>query len=141
MKYIKKYEDLNLAHEFDINESKRLLSHLIKIFNEIGYDNSNYYDRGKHESEFFENSHFLFLISVEAKYQKILSITISILGNRNETVSFIPKYFDSISGLKKLHNSLSDVFDYEIIGDVDDIIDQISTDNFEIKINSNKYNL
>jgi len=124
-------------------EVKKLLSHLIKILNIYSYDYSNYYNsNGQHETEFYDLYKFnLYTISVDS----ILGSHLSIHRNKNTKLYFfIMQYFKSISGLK-VSNETKYYITYDIIGDVDDIIKQITIEDFDYKYeiynDANKFNL
>jgi hypothetical protein len=145
MKYIKKYEQT-----FDnprLQDLKDLLSHLIKVFNELGYDNKNYFDNAKYEIQFsnitkIKDQH-TFNLEGEFSITKIfLAIKMRIGSLNDNLIKFIPKYFKTINGLELYNeNPYFYITTFEIVSNLYNIIEQISIKDIQIKFDANKYNI
>jgi len=140
MKYLKTFEkkSKNISNVDDI---KKLLSHLIEIFTYYGIDYSNYYENRKYETEFHSSGTTLFEVSVDTVLGSHLSIHIF---NGDPFYIFLLFYFKNIKELKIDFESNTKIV-FDIIGDVDNIIEQITNDdidsNFKLHNSVNKFNL
>lgn len=127
-----------------LDEQKKLLSHITKIFNQMGYDYYGYLDRGTFETDYFKTkNNIVFNIKGDHSVSLIfLTITLRIGSVDDEVAKFVPDYFKTIDGLE-LYREDKDWFNttFEIVGNVDDIIKQITVEDFEIKFKSKNYNL
>ena len=156
MKYIKVYEDINPNTRLD--ELKRLLSHLAEMFKELGYYHVSKYDEYQYANNFFttkppsirtKNLNFppqkINCFDIDGEFSKsliFLSVTMRIASKDDELVKFIPEYFKTISGLK-LYSENPNFFNtqFEVVDDVDNIIEQITIKDFKGKLQSKKYNI
>ena len=140
------YENRFLANP-RLQDLKDLLSYLTKIFNELGYDQVSYWDRGKYEIQFSdwnkEKDQHCFNLEGEYSVSKIFLAVIMRIGSFNDNfVKFIPEYFKTIEGLE-LYSESPDWYNttFEVVGNLNDITDQITTEDIKIKFSANKYNL
>ena len=142
MNHIKTFEKItDFFDDSDVTDVKKLISHLTKIFSYYGIEYSNYYDNRKYETEFSTSGEALFDISVDTILGKHLSIHIF----KNEFFyKYMLQYFKTIKGLKYNFESTTKIV-YDIIGNIDDIINQISNDDFDSKYklitDVNKFNI
>ena len=135
MKHIKIYEKYKQPDEVGL---KKLLSHITKMLTEFGFGYSFFLDYGDYETEFtdsVENATFYVRVSPRSNM-----LTVKKLDRNSDVVDFIPEYFKSIRGLKYINK---DHFSYifNIVGNVDKIISQISKEDFDFKLESKKYNI
>jgi len=151
MKYLKTFEAIDRVKILDFNDTfvnqiKKLYSHLINIFDDLGYDYNNYYDNGSYETLFnYDNVDERFKLTLNPKNQT-LEVEIS-----ESNLLYITNYFKTIDGLSEIRSSdiyshqTRSIFTAEIIfkitKNIDYIISQISKDDFQLKMNTNKYNL
>ena len=142
MKYLKRFESTdNYSYE---HELKKLLSHLAKVFSELGFNYNNYYDRGRYETIFDKDSKRAFNIFVDP-YDKALQLTLSV------EYQYIYDYFKTISGLVEngstpvnipsMNIYVKYIINFNIKGKPSKLIKKFSKEDFEMKMNSNKYNL
>jgi len=142
MKYIKAYEGVNPNKRLD--ELKKLLSHLSDIFIQLGYEHSQNYDEYQYTNHFYrkqrENS---FDIVGEFSNSLIFLAFIKRIGSLDDDLAqYIPKYFRTIKGLKLYsENTTFNNTTFEVIDNVDDIIEQISMEDIELKMDREKYNI
>jgi len=144
MKHLKIYEEYEpTEHDNKISNMKRLLSHLTKMINELGFDYTNYFDKQKWQVEFNVDNKYIFYISVEHNYfSGNIVFKIKTPPNVNHVVDFIPDYFENINGINNMIFDGSYTYEYEIkYEDVDNVINQITINDFKFKLNANKYNL
>lgn len=142
MKYIKTFESkYNKYSESDVDDVKKLLSHLTKIFSYYGIDYSNYYENRKHETEFSTSGVSLFDISVDTVLGKHLTIHIF---NNESFYMYLLKYFKTIKGLTPDFETTTKIR-FDITGNVDNIIKQITNNDYDSKLGlyiaTNKFNL
>ena len=150
MKYIKTYENFDNPRLQDL---KDLLNYLTKTFNELGYDHKGYLDMGKYEVQFSDNkTDYKRCFNLEGEYSTsgwggirakiFLSIVMRIGSLSDGLVKFIPAYFKTINGLE-LYREDSDFYNttFEIVGNLNDITEQITVEDIKMKFDSNKYNL
>jgi len=137
MKYIKIYEIYTSFDNPKLNDIKKLLSHLIKFFNELNYSESNYMNNGKYETEFSKDEDYLY-IELDSR-QYTLEIKSS-SRNINNISIFLPKYFKGIIGLKFI-SEIDNFLKFKLQGNINNVIKQINKEDFEFKMNTNKYNL
>jgi hypothetical protein len=140
MKYLDSY-DTKVAYVDDI---KKFLSHLILVFSELGFDYSNYYDRDSYEIMFEKRSNRAFNVTIDP-FEHNLKLELSI------NYQNIYDYFKTLSGLSEksstpvFHSSknkyLRYIVRFEINGQISKLINQISKEDFEFKMNAEKYNL
>jgi len=141
MKYLKKIEEVN---PFTVNERlitlKELLSHIIKVFNELGFDNKNYWNNSKYEVEFRNKKHLPNLWNIEMYIDYFVNkIILKITNlNNNSIIKFIPEYFKTIDGVKFLDKDKY-TSKFEINFNID--IKQINKKDFEFKLKADEYNL
>lgn len=134
MKYIKKFEH-------NIDDLKKLLSHFNSFFEEIGYDHKGYIDRGSWMSEYHKDGEYMFGLTVN-QYNNLI-FQESLANADDEEVNYIAKYLKTINGLK-VQNEADGAFIkivFNVFGNVYDIIDQITMDDFLFKHKTIKYNL
>lgn len=148
MRYLKTFE--TKTQDIDdlkrlINDFKRLLSHFNYFFEEIGYDFKGFIDRGNWISEYFKDNEYMFSLTVNSN--SILIFQESLANAGDEEVHFIGEYLKTLNGLivsKENDNKSYSAFKkivFDVIGDVDDIIKQITFDDFLLKHDTIKYNL
>ena len=148
MKYIKLYDsEFSKARTpvSDMDELKKLLSHLRKILEELGWEYEGYLDGRKFDAQFsmslgedrFKNMFHVFIYSELGG--KILEIK---RHKKDEKSKFLEDYLMTINGIEE------DYYDQNIItscsfwiNDVDEIIKQISKDNIELFIDTKNFNL
>ena len=141
MKHLKTFE----TKIQDINDFKRLLSHFNYFFEEIGYDFKGFIDRGNWISEYFKDNEYMFSLTVNSN--SILIFQESLANAGDEEVHFIGEYLKTLNGLivsKENDNKSYSAFKkiaFDVIGDVDNIIKQITFDDFLLKHDTIKYNL
>lgn len=144
MIYIKIYEDFAFdfqKREKEISQIKNLTSQINDLFIDLGFDNQNYMDFGKYETEFFKNGDYLFAVIISYTLDKRIIFKKS-LANENIMVDFIPEYFKSIKGLQLMLKEGNYEYDFFIKDkNIDNIIKQISKEDFLFKFETNKYNL
>jgi hypothetical protein len=133
MKYIKEVNNFKSK----IENFKFLLSHFIKIFSNYGLDYSTSSEFSCIETEFRINGVYTCSIRFD-KYDSFFTIRESISGDN--FTDFIVEYLQSIKGLKYL-GYVSHHHDFEIKTSVEDIINEITIEDFELKYNADKYNL
>ena len=144
MKYIKTYENFDNPRLQDL---KDLLSYLKNIFNELGYDHVCYLDRGKYEYQFSdlnkEKDQHCFNLEGEYSTSKIFLSVILRIGSFDDNFSkFIPEYFKSIEGLE-LYSENADWYNttFEVVGNLNDITEQISVKDIKMKYDAKKFNI
>lgn len=142
MRYLKTFE----TKTQDIDDLKRLLSHFDHFFEEIGYDFKGFFDRGNWSSEFYKDNEYMFSLTVNSNFILIFKESLSNAGD--EEVKFIGEYLKTLNGLKvsseKSDSPFGMIFKkivFDVIGDVDNIIKQITFDDFLLKHDTIKYNL
>jgi hypothetical protein len=144
MRYIKTYEDSENIEELK-KDLKKLLLHIRRILN-------NYYSS---TVDFGDDQYSIYFSNISVPTQRVidiqgefsssltfLSITLRIGSIYDDFPKFLQEYFKTISGLE-LYNESPSFYNtqFKITGDMDDIINQISKEDIEIKSNSNKYNI
>ena len=92
----------------------------------------------------------MFTFAIKTRLSALLIYKKSI-SNQDEIQNFIPEYFKTIKGLKYMGEKYSGAIDFEIapymykttdlVHNIDDIISQISLENFQLKFDSFKYNI
>ena len=137
MKHLKIYEDIN-----EVTDIKKILSHLNKFFSFYGINYSNYFENRTYETEYFiSDRRLLFDISVDNILGKHLSIRIE---NNESFYKYILEYFKTIKGLE-IYSEYSNRIKFDIIGNINDIIEQITNDDFDSKYEiykmTSKFNL
>jgi hypothetical protein len=151
MKYLKTYENKINPR---LDELKKLLSHLAEMFKELGYYHLPKYDEYQYANNFFtdistmfghgpNNGQNCFDINGEFSNSLIfLCITMRIASIDDDLVKFIPEYLKTINGLK-LYSENPSFFNtqFQVVDNVDNIIYQISIDDFKKKLQSKKYNI
>ena len=146
MKHLKTYEN-KFSDNPRLQELKELLSYLTKIFNELGYDHSSWYEIGKYEIQFSdlnkEKHKHCFNLEGEYSTSKIFLAVILRIGSFDDDLSkFLQEYFKTIKGLK-LHSESSEWYNttFEVVGNLNDITKQISVEDIKMKFNAKKYNI
>jgi len=156
MKYLKKFEIFATNPNPRLDDLKKLLSHLVEMFKELGYYHLPKYDEFEYVNNFFSNKiglfshldrghpgHNCFDINGEFSNSLIfLSITERIGSTNDDLANFIPEYFKTIKGLK-LHSEDNMFFqvNFEVVDNVDNIINKISIEDFKQKLQLKKYNI
>lgn len=156
MKHLKLYESF---YDNKIQDLKKFISHIIKVFSEYGLDYQSYYEKKDcYTTEFYleEDHNYLFAIEffLMMKFEIMFTVKNSLymMHQQSEFLNFLPEYFDKIEGVEEYSNDIVGVFDgkqseymFTVKGNVDDVISQITLDNFkeefEIYKNSKKYNV
>ena len=144
MKYIKKYESVNPNPRLD--ELKKLLIYLTNLFKELGYGHEKHYDETQYVNNFYneeKNAKRSFDIDGEFSNSLIfLSVTMRIGSIDDELVEFIPDYLKTLDGLE-LYSENKDFYytTFNVVDKVDNIIDQISIDDFKQKLQAKKFNI
>lgn len=150
MKYIKVYEDINEIE----SDLKKLLSHFISVLSSFDYDYKSFLDRREWQTEFYKGPEYSFCIEMKVdiftkKHDIDLSLVQSLATDDEFSFQF-SEYLKSINGIKFIKeeknpfktNKLGNVYYYTIKGgNVNNIIKQITKEDIELKIMSNKYNL
>ena len=83
------------------------------------------------------------MLDIQGEFSKSLTfLSVTLRIGMNDFAVFIQQYFKTITGLE-LWNENPNFFNiqYKITGNVDDIIKQISKEDIELKMETNKYNL
>jgi len=140
MRYIKVFEDFDDNPR--LSDLLKLLKHLKYIFQDFGYQ-LEFWNNDKYESYFKNKKGRVFDIIGDYSSQLIFLKVVMRIESPNDTLAkFIPEYFKTIDGLK-LYREDKDFFTttFQIVGDVDDIISQITKDDIEIKLKTKSYNL
>lgn len=148
MKYIKIYEDMRPVNKVEDASFEKLFNHFDKIFSNLGYHSVDYEEiRTK---EFYKDHDYMFTFAIKTRLSALLIYKKSI-SNQDEIQNFIPEYFKTIKGLKYMGEKYSGAIDFEIapymykttdlVHNIDDIISQISLENFQLKFDSFKYNI
>lgn len=136
MKYIKKFED-------KIDELKELLSHFNSFFEEIGYDYKGYIDRGRWISEYYKDDEYMFALTVNKDNNLIFQESLNNSGD--DEINYISNYLKTINGLKIQNQTQTNQLFIKIVfyvsGNVYDIMEQITMDDFLFKQKTIKYNL
>ena len=139
MKYIKLFEHKNTR----LDELTKLLSHIANMFAEFGYINKPYYTNDKYANNFYNEKGRSFDINGEFSSSLIVfDVIMRVASANDDLVDYIPEYFKTIDGLK-LYRERPEWFTtvFEVVDNVDNIIPQITKEDFESKMNGNKYNL
>ena len=142
MKYIKTYEDINPNKRLD--ELKKLLNHLVEMFNELGYDNERNYDDYQYVNLFWNaNKQRSFNLNGEFSNSLIfLDVGMRVGYTRDNLAKFIPNYLKTINGLVLCSESPQFfTTTFQVVDNVDNIIDQISVEDFKLKMEREKYNI
>jgi len=145
MKHIKTYEDNN--YRKDLDDLKKLLYHIKTVIDSFDYSSKIEFTDYQYNIGFFKNSNRAAIkmtaMDIGGEFSKSLTfLSITLRIGMNSFTQFIQRYFKTINGLE-LYNEKPDFYNiqYKITGDVDDIIKQISKENIELQLNTNKYNL
>ena|ERR1035437_3515996 len=133
MKHIKTFEKVD-----KVKDLRKLFNHLVDVFSEYYGYNVNKYPYGY--EVLFYNTVPTFMFSIKVSSMNGRFITIS----RNETdgiCSYVLDYFKTLKGVEIFEDGkwrlILDITDKNI----DNIINQISNDDFDIKFQSSNYNL
>ncbi len=150
MRYIKMYEDINEIE----GDLKKLLSHFITILSSLEYDFKSFLDHREWQTEFYKDSEYSFCIKMKVdiftkKHDIDLSLVQSLTTDDDFSFQFA-EYLKTINGIKFIReeknpfrtNKLGNQYYYTIKGgNIDNIINQITEKDIELKTMSNKYNL
>ena len=139
MKYIKLFEHKNTR----LDELKKILDHISNVFIEFGYINKRYYTDDKYENHFYNEEDRSFDITGEFSSSLIVFDVIMRAKSIDDIiVEYIPEYFKTIDGLN-LYRESPEWFttSFEVVDNVDDMIPQITKEDFESKMNVKKYNI
>ena len=139
MKYLKLYEEINNPRLPDL---KKLLDHLVEVFNNIGYYHNNFFS-DELETHFVTKDSGSRIFDLKGNFSRayiIISITMRSASNAYEEQ--IQEYFKTIEGLK-IYSEDKDWYriSFEIFGDVDNIISQITEDSLKMFLDAKKYNI
>ena len=139
MKYLKLYEEITNTRLPDL---KKLLDHLVEVFTNIGYYHNNFLS-DELETHFVTKDSGSRIFDLLGDYSSafiIIKIIIRIASNATDKQ--IPEYFKTIDGLK-LYSEDKDWYSttFQIVGDVDDIISQITEDSLKMFLDAKKYNI
>lgn len=126
------------------NELKipKLYNHLITFFKNFYF--SVYYSRAVEEYNkcyFYKNKNDILFYIRTSDNSLVFHMSNNIISN---IVKFIPIYFKTINGLiVKYHQEGHHQFEVYISNDadIDDIINKITKKDFNLKLNTNKYNI
>jgi len=140
MRYIRTFED-SFGKNPRLHDLYKIINYLKILFQDFGYE----YNRGYsiNELEFKNKKGRVFDINGDYSTTLIfLSVVMRIESTNDILANFIPEYFKTIDGLK-LYREDNDFFSttFQIVGDVDDIISQITKDDIEMKLKTKSYNL
>ena len=139
MKYLKLYEEINNPRLPDL---KKLLDHLVEVFTNIGYYHNNFFS-DELETHFVTKDSGSRIFDLKGNFSRayiIISITMRSASNAYEEQ--IQEYFKTIEGLK-IYSEDKDWYriSFEIFGDVDNIISQITEDSLKMFLDAKKYNI
>jgi len=144
MKHLKFYEAYNNDNDA-LFGLKKILTHITKILEDMGFSSRAYYDSGKFQTEFYLDDDYLFFIEMrirwwDTEFEIILTIGKSLFNFRKaEITDFILDYLEKIKGVDSKvvsseynymsrHDELNKEITFE--GDADDIIKQITLEDF-----------
>lgn len=130
---------------------KKLLNHLTNVLNELGFEHVDYIDlRGKDVGEkadnlaveFYDDNFgykkymFALLITSEGNLKVKMSL------NKKEKNLFIVDFLRNLTGLKEFKNPyIEHEYNFRIVSDINELINNINVENLEPFINAKKYNL
>lgn len=147
MKFLKEYQNY-IPTEYDVNleKLKMLLNHFTSIFIEFDFNYRNYFKGQTYEVEYDDlNDDYIFYLGMKINLFKRNEIVLQIkksLSQKNKIVNFITEYLKNINGIKFISYDNSHTYTYYInVKDVDKLINQISVDDIEFKMDANKYNI
>jgi len=142
MKYIKEKESyIGIYNNPKLSELKKLLNHLTNVFHELGFDYCNYINNGEYEVEFNKGDDLFYIVlSLRAEGLLLQIKKASTFGSN--FLHFIPEYFKSVEGLKKLEtiNSTINSITFKI-NNVESIIEQVTVEDIEKRYKISKYKL
>ena len=141
MKYIKMFENNKNTR---LDELKKLLSHIRQLFCiEFGYIYKQYYTDDKYENIFLNEGDTSFEITGQFSSSLIFFQVVLRSGSIDDNiVKYIPEYFKTINGLYFYSNNPKFyTTTFEVVDNVDNIIPQITIEDFESKMRGKKYNL
>lgn len=126
---------------------KILLNHLTNILNELGFEHVDYDDlRGKDVGEkadnlaveFYDNNKYMFALLITSEGN--LKVKMSL--NKKEKDLFIVDFLRNLTGLKEFKNPyIEHEYNFRIVSDINELINNINVENLEPFINAKKYNL
>jgi hypothetical protein len=134
MKYIKTYEDNK--------ELNKIISRFIEVLPKFGFDYSSYGSYGNLSTEFFLDNVWKFTLATNVDVRpEQLKIYPHPYAIENQ---FMIDFLKSLDGLK-LINSIDSIrfqtYTFEVVGNIDHIIIQITKENMEYFMSVGKYNL
>ena len=150
MKYLKLYEN--------ITELKNLIEHLSKMFSDIGVRCSTIYNEYNKIKEYTLRCRSINLITDEygcSRFQDLFEIeltqnidysttsyiiSIKIIYDYDSLSNFVIDYFKGIEGLTIIDDFIK-FSRYIINEDINILIKKISKNDFELKYNTNKFNI
>lgn len=145
---IKKFENFMGDSQKDL---KKLLSHLITVIKEFGYKENNYIDNSTWETEFYKGSEYSFCIKLKLNYKNDIDLSlVQSLTNYDNFSNIMSEYLKTIKGVKFIGEEepvivnlfIGTRYKYSIKNiNVDKVINQITKENINLSITSNKYNL
>jgi hypothetical protein len=146
MKHIKLFE--NFEEQIEL---KKLLSHLISIMEDYGYNAENYIINNRWETE-FEKEKYSFCVKLEIdnfSKRKFIKLEISMSLRANDSFAkFFMEYLKSIKGMKIISEEYIAIFKginkiyFKIFDkDVNKIISQITKKDIDSKLEMIKYNI
>jgi hypothetical protein len=141
MRYIKQFESF-----FDETELKKLNQHLINVIKKFGYENAGFLDSGW-ETVFDNNSGVIFKIKLKINnFTNRVFIELVVNAALIDTFAQnLIKYLTQIKGIKFVREDkgvgTNWVYFNILDKDVDKIIKQITKDDLEKFISSNKFNI
>lgn len=146
MKYLKLFIEKNSEYEkreLLIKDSKRLLQFFNKLFESLGYDYAGYdyagyLENNSHTSEYRKSGDYIFSIKFYSREKISFEISRS-LANIDPIVDALSQIIQTIKGVKIMNIGVNYIsFD---IKNVDNIINNLSKEDLEVMIQSNKFNL
>jgi len=134
MKYIKTFERVEKTKDL-----KKLFNHLVDVFSEYyAYQIQKYQNVIKEVLFYNTESKFVFSLKISFEDRHLI---VSANDITTGICSYILHYFDTINGIKRLEKGTHRNY-YSIMGkNVDNIINQISKDDFELKHSVSKFNI
>lgn len=139
MKYLKLYEEITNTRLPDL---KKLLDHLVEVFTNIGYYHNNFLS-DELETHFVTKDSGSRIFDLLGDYSSAYIIIIITMRSASKAYDEqIQEYFKIIEGLK-IYSENKDWYriSFEIVGDVDDIINQITEDSLKMFLDAKKYNI
>lgn len=138
MKHVKKYKT---REQLD-SDLKKILSHFIKFLNELGFKNENYLTASNWQTDFSIDGTDIFYISMAMNFQlDVIIVNFDIYKSYSLLESFIEYLKTKIEYTEQYSSMGRENIRFKITGEADNLINSISIPDFEIFMDSKKYNL